>query len=160
MAHAQLVLYEPELRQIHVVCEKLHGSCQARAVVLVDRNGQFIASFGDVAALDTTSLASLTAGNMAATQGLAKLLGEQEFPSVFHEGKFESLHLSVVNSQAILAIVFGRSTTLGLVRLRAKKACEALAELFDTVAAKAASGNRAAPLGEITDADIDSLFGH
>ena len=159
MAYAQLVLYEPELRQIHALCEKLHGSCQARAVVLVDKNGQFIASFGDVAALDTTSLASLTAGNMAATQGLAQLIGEREFPSVFHEGNNESLHLSVVAQQAILVVVFDHSTTLGLVRLRAKKTCAALAELFGTIASKAASSKNSAPFSEITDADIDGLFG-
>lgn len=159
MAHEQLVLYEEELHKIAVLCEKLQASTDARAVILVDKNGQFIASHGDVTGFDTTSMASLTAGNMAATQGLAKLIGENEFPSVFHEGKNESLHLSVVASQAILVVMFDQRTTLGLVRLRAKKIGEALGEVFTAMKTKAATIQKTVPFAEITDDDIDNLFG-
>jgi predicted regulator of Ras-like GTPase activity (Roadblock/LC7/MglB family) len=121
MPTPQLVLYEQELTQLAAVCASLQASTDAQAVILVDKNGQFIASHGDVSGFDTTSLASLTAGNMASTQGLANLIGEAEFPSVYHEGKNESLLLSVVASQAILVVMFDQRTTLGLVRLRVKK---------------------------------------
>jgi predicted regulator of Ras-like GTPase activity (Roadblock/LC7/MglB family) len=159
MAYEQLVLYEEEIRKIAALCEKLHASTDAHAVILVDKNGQFIASHGDVAGFDTTSMASLTAGNMAATQGLAKLIGEKEFPSVFHEGENESLHLSVVAQQAILVVLFDHRTTLGLVRLRAKKVGEALGDVFSTIQAKAVTTQKQAPFAEITDNDIDNLFG-
>ena len=46
---------------------------------------------GDMKGVDATSLASLTAGNVAAMGGLAKLIGEKEFPNQFHEGERESL---------------------------------------------------------------------
>ncbi len=157
MTTQQLVLYEQELTRIGELCASLHASTDAQAVILVDNNGQFIASHGDVTGFDTTSLASLTAGNMASTQGLAQLIGEQEFPSVFHEGRNESLFLSVVANQAILVVMFDQRTTLGLVRLRAKRVGEALGSIFVDIQHKAR--DKKAPFAQVTDDDIDNLFG-
>lgn len=160
MSTPQLTLYEPELQRIGELCATLHASTDAQAVILVDKNGQFIASHGDVTGFDTTSLASLTAGNMASTQGLAKLIGEQEFPSVYHEGRNESLLLSVVAGQAILVVKFDQRTTLGLVRLRSKKVGEALGTIFVAIEKQATERHNSAPFAQITDDDIDNIFGH
>jgi hypothetical protein len=70
----------------------------AKVVFLVDKDGQEIASQGEVGNLDTTSLASLAAGNVAATGGMAALIGEKEFPTLSHEGEKESIHISVACS--------------------------------------------------------------
>ena len=69
----QMVMYEEEFKQISGVCDRLARDANAKVVFLVDKNGQLIAAAGDIENLDTTSLASLTAGNIAATGGLAKL---------------------------------------------------------------------------------------
>ena len=69
----QLVMYEEELQQINNVCEILHRDSNARAVLLIDKNGQAMAQAGDTHELDVTSLSSLTAGNVAATGGIASL---------------------------------------------------------------------------------------
>ena len=82
----QLVMYEEEFNQINAVCDRLTKDANAKVVFLVDKNGQLIAAAGQTQNIDTTSLASLTAGNIAATGGLAKLIGENEFPNQFHEG--------------------------------------------------------------------------
>jgi predicted regulator of Ras-like GTPase activity (Roadblock/LC7/MglB family) len=159
MAHQQMVMYEEEFRLISAICERLTAEAHAKAVILVDKNGQFITSHGDVANLDTTSLASLTAGNIAATSGLAKLIGEEDFPNVYHEGQRDHLHLTIVAQRAILVVMFDRRSSLGLVRLRVKKCAEELAVIFTTMLAKAASKAHGTPFGEITDSDIDNLFG-
>ena len=158
MAEQTMVMYEEEFRQISVICERLTKEANARAVLLVDKNGQFITSHGEVANLDTTSLASLTAGNIAATSGLAKLIGEKEVPNVFHEGEKDNLHLSIVAQRAILVVMFDSRSSLGLVRLRVKKASEELAHIFHTMVAKAQNSAQGTPFGEITDDDIDNLF--
>ena len=156
MADQLMVMYEEEFKQISLLCERLTREANAKAVLLVDRNGQFITSHGEVANLDTTSLASLTAGNIAATSGLAKLIGEKEFPNVFHEGETDNLHLSIVAQRAILVVMFDQRSSLGLVRLRVKKTSEELAKIFQVLIAK--SSSQGAPFGEITDDDIDNLF--
>jgi len=111
--------------------------------------------------MDTTSLASLTAGNIAATGGLAKLIGEKEFSILFHEGEKDNLHISIVGGRVILVVIFDQRSSLGLVRLRVKKASDELGRIFDDLSKKAAETekhNKMSPFAEITDDDIDNLF--
>ena len=157
MIDQQMVMYEEEFRQVASVCEHLQREANARAVLLVDRNGQYITAHGDVGDLDTTSLASLTAGNVAAMSGMAKLIGEREFSNVFHEGEKEKLHLSMVSNRAILVVMFDHRSSLGLVRLRVKKSSEELAKIFAVIVSKS-QGSAQTPLQEISEADIDNLF--
>jgi predicted regulator of Ras-like GTPase activity (Roadblock/LC7/MglB family) len=153
-----LVMYEEEFRQIAGICDRLTRDASAKVVFLVDKNGQLIASSGQAQHLDTTSLASLTAGNVAAMGGLAKLIGEREFPSQFHEGERESIHMSIVGGRVVLVVVFDAKSSLGLVRLRVKKAGEELGRIFEVLARKQAAPDAHSPFAEITDDDIDSLF--
>jgi predicted regulator of Ras-like GTPase activity (Roadblock/LC7/MglB family) len=153
-----LVMYEEEYRQIAGICERLTRDANAKVVFLVDKNGQLIASTGAAQNLDTTSLASLTAGNVAAMGGLAKLIGEREFPNQFHEGEKESLHMSIVGGKVVLVVIFDAKSSLGLVRLRVKKAGEDLAKVFELLAKKQQAPGASSPFAEITDDDIDNLF--
>ncbi|HEY7746900.1 MAG TPA: roadblock/LC7 domain-containing protein, partial [Desulfuromonadales bacterium] len=90
------VMYDEELKRINAVIEKLLRESNSKVIFLVDKNGQLISAVGETEHLDTTSLASLTAGNIAATGGLAKLIGEKEFSILFHEGEKDNLHISIV----------------------------------------------------------------
>jgi hypothetical protein len=107
-------------------------------------------------------LASLTAGNVAATDGLAKLLGEREFSILFHEGEHDNLHINVVGGRAILVVLFDERSSLGLVRLRVKKATGEIGAVLEEVVSRSIShrpGSGApSPFTEITDEDIDALF--
>jgi predicted regulator of Ras-like GTPase activity (Roadblock/LC7/MglB family) len=96
MAGADLVMYEEEFKRIDEELQKLKKQANAIVVFLVDKNGQLIASAGDTSNIDTTSLASLTAGNIAATGGIAKLLGEKEFTILFHEGEKDNINITLV----------------------------------------------------------------
>lgn len=162
MAGPGMVMYEEEFHKISAVIDKLVKDANAKVVFLVDKNGQMIAASGEVENLDTTSLASLTAGNIAATGGLAKLLGEKEFSILFHEGERDNLHISLIGQRVILVVIFDDRSSLGLVRLRVKKAGEELAVIFDQLMkkaeAEAAGVGGASPFAEITDDDIDNLF--
>jgi predicted regulator of Ras-like GTPase activity (Roadblock/LC7/MglB family) len=156
-----LVMYEEEFNQISAVLEKLVRDSNSRMSFLVDKNGQLIAAAGETENLDTTSLASLTAGNIAATGGLAKLLGEKEFSILFHEGERDNLHINLIGQRVILVVIFDEHSTLGLVRLRVKKSSEELGIIFDRLMKKAeaeATGAQASPFSEITDDDIENLF--
>ncbi len=153
-----LVMYDEEAGQIATICDRLTREASAKVVFLVDKDGQLIASSGAAGSLDTTSLASLTAGNVAAMGGLAKLIGEKEFPNQFHEGEHESLHMSIVGGRVVLVVIFDAKSSLGLVRLRVKKAGEELGKIFEALAKKGESPGAGSPFAEITDEDIDSLF--
>jgi predicted regulator of Ras-like GTPase activity (Roadblock/LC7/MglB family) len=160
MHDAQLVMYDEDYRKVLTVIQRLIRDANAKGIFVVDRNGQLIGEAGEMRGIDTTSLASLTAGCIAATGGLAKLVGEDDFPVHFHQGQRDNLHITLVSNRIILVVVFDDRSSLGLVRLRVKKAGAELAKVFEEIQKKAeqehASGGT--PFAEITDDDIDNLF--
>src|SRR5712692_5362444 len=136
MPPPDLFLYSDEFQRIQTILQRLRQDSSANVVFLVDKNGQQIAAVGDLETLDTTSLASLTAGNVAATDGLARLIGEREFSILFHEGEKDHLHISIVGERVILVVIFDDRSSLGLVRLRVKKAAQELNDIFAKIMAK------------------------
>ena len=163
MSDSGLVMYEEEFKQIDAELSKLHQLANAKVTFLVDKNGQLIASVGETQNLDTTSLASLTAGNIAATAGMAKLLGEREFSILFHVGERDNIHISLIGQRVILVVVFDQRSSLGLVRLRVKKSSEAFVQIFSKLIDKAEkekeNKDSRSPFSEITEDDIERLFG-
>ncbi|HQR68535.1 MAG TPA: roadblock/LC7 domain-containing protein [Thermoanaerobaculia bacterium] len=161
---SDFILFDEEFRQIKDVIARLKADAQAKVVFIVDKNGQQIAAQGDMESLDTTSLASLTAGNVAATDGLARLIGEREFPVLFHEGERDNVYISVVGQRVILVVIFDERSSLGLVRLRVRKSNADLERIFEVIQQKveAEKSRRLSgfdsPFAEITDEDIDNLF--
>ena len=156
-----LVMYEEEFVVIKQLLNTLRMDASAKIVFLVDKNGQQIADAGEVDLVDTTSLASLTAGNVAATDGLAKLIGEKEFSILFHEGRKDNIHISIVGQRLILVVIFDERSSLGLVRLRVRKASADLERVLNEMENKAAdigTVETISPFAEITDDDIDALF--
>jgi predicted regulator of Ras-like GTPase activity (Roadblock/LC7/MglB family) len=160
MGSGNVVMFEEEQQQIQAICDRLQRDSNSIAILVINKDGQEIARAGNTEHLDVTSLSSLFAGNVAATGGIAKLLAEKEFSGQFHEGEKTNIHLSLVAQRAILVVLFDTRSSLGLVRLRVKKASEELTKVFDALVKKMASGGgSAAPvLGEISDDDIDNLF--
>jgi len=112
------VMFPEEQQQIALVCQRLHRDANAKAVLLIGRDGQPIAEAGEVGEIDVTSLSSLTAGNVAATGGISKILREKDFTSQFHEGEKTHVHITLVGGRAILVVLFDERSSLGLVRLR------------------------------------------
>ncbi|HXM76058.1 MAG TPA: roadblock/LC7 domain-containing protein [Thermoanaerobaculia bacterium] len=164
MSTTDFVLYEEEFQKIKEALGRLRLDANANVVFLVDKNGQQIAAMGDLTSLDTTSLASLTAGNVAATDGLARLIGEKEFSILFHEGEKDNIHISIVAQRVILVVIFDERSSLGLVRLRVRRATAELDRIFEEIKEKAEREKASvrvdfeSPFSEITDDDIDRLF--
>src|SRR5512132_328531 len=130
MAQSPFIIQEQQFQRMKTVLARLCVECAARVVFLVDRDGQTIAFHGDIGDMDTTSFSSLAAGNVAATSSMAKLIGEDVFPSVVHEGERESIFISVIG-RSLLVVVFDEHSTIGLVKLRAKRASHEIAAILD-----------------------------
>jgi predicted regulator of Ras-like GTPase activity (Roadblock/LC7/MglB family) len=159
MADTPIVIREQQYHEIKAVLAKLRMDSSARVAFLVDKDGQQIAVHGEVGNLDTTSLASLAAGNVAATGGMAQLIGEKEFPTLSHEGERESIHICVIG-RMLLVVVFDDRTSLGLVKLRVKQVTSELARIFEAIMREGQrrTAEEKSLFAEITDDDIDSLF--
>ncbi len=131
----------------------------ARCALLVDRTGQLVATVGEQPKFDPTAFATLTAADFSANDQLAKLIGETDFNSLFHQGEKESMYLADVARRVILVVLFDNRTTLGLVRLKMKQTVDELTQLFQQVFARPQSGQGGAQ-GLLSGAEdeIDKLF--
>lgn len=135
----------------------LHES-NARCALLVDRTGQLVATVGEQPDFDPTAFATLTAADFSANDQLAKLIGETDFNSLFHQGEKESMYLADVARRVILVVIFDNRTTLGLVRLKLKPAIDELGRLFQQVFERGAAGQGGPNLLAGADDEIDKLF--
>ena len=105
----------------------------ATLALVIDRGGTVIAQCGEAGALDTTILAALAAGSFAATGELAQRIGEEEFNTLYQQGKTRNVLMSTLDEHSIILTVFGEATTIGLVRLYTTQAVGQLAMLLKTL---------------------------
>ncbi|HET7632234.1 MAG TPA: roadblock/LC7 domain-containing protein [Gemmatimonadaceae bacterium] len=150
---------EDDFNAITAALKHFLTDSSARCALLVDRTGQLVATVGEQPKFDPTTFATLTAADFSANDQLAKLIGESDFNSLFHQGEKESMYLADVARRVILVVLFDNRTTLGLVRLKMKQTVEELTRLFEEVFARGASGQPAAPnILAGADDEIDKLF--
>lgn len=117
-----------------------------------------LATGGELEAFDATSLGALMAGNIAASSAIAGLLAEMSFPTQFLEGHQASVYSHLVGTQLILVVIFDARTGLGLVRLRAKRASDEMAGIFEQALARAPSVESGSGLFEMDDDELEGLF--
>ena len=126
MTQENFVIYEEEIQQIDRLLMKLLKGAEAKCTLLVDKDGHLVTRQGFTHSLDTTALAALLAGSFASTREIARLVGEPEFSVLFHQGKKDHIHISLVGERSILVVIFDDRTTIGMVRLYAKEIGEEL----------------------------------
>ncbi len=149
---------EDDFNAITQSLQRFLYDANARCALLVDRAGQLVATVGEQPKFDPTTFATLTAADFSANDQLAKLIGESDFNSLFHQGEKESMYLADVARRVILVVLFDNRTTLGLVRLKMKQTVEELTKLFDAVFQRGASQASAPNILAGADDEIDKLF--
>ena len=124
---------EDDFENITQTLQRFLYDSNARCALLVDRTGQLVATVGEQPNFDPTAFATLTAADFSANDQLARLIGESDFNTLFHQGERESMYLADVARRVILVVLFDNRTTLGLVRLKMKQAVDELTKLFERV---------------------------
>jgi len=152
-----LILHDEEFNALVHTATELCKTASARAVLLVDKDGQLLATAGDDQALDALSIASLTAGNVAATDGLAKLLGENEFGELYHQGEKDNIHISAAGERVLMVVIFNHRSSLGLVRLRVQQVVDTVVATVRRALERTTVSSDA--LSDLTVSEIDALLG-
>jgi predicted regulator of Ras-like GTPase activity (Roadblock/LC7/MglB family) len=144
---------------VTALLERFLGETGCRCALIVDRAGQLVTTVGERPEFDATAFATLTAADFSANDQLARLIGESDFSTLYHQGEKESMLLADVARRVILVVLFDTRTTLGLVRLRMRAAVEELSRLLESIAARGAADAEArrAVLADADD-EIDKLF--
>ena len=167
MLAERMKIFEEGFGAIKESMEMLLRQSDAKIVLLIDKDGRLITTAGDIGGLDLASFASLSAADFSATSQIAMLIGEEDFDTLYHQGKRQHLYFTTITEGIILAIIFDEKTTLGLVRVRIKNTKEELRKIFDTVFTKERERESAAATTppnmediskEIED-ELDKLFG-
>ena len=130
LRESRLVFYKEDVQQIDSTLREFLSRSKSKAALLVDKDGHLITQEGSAEKTDTDTIAALVAGCFAATREMARILGEEEFSALFHQGRKDNLQLSLVGNRTILAVLFDDSTTIGMVRLYAAETARKLTSLF------------------------------
>jgi predicted regulator of Ras-like GTPase activity (Roadblock/LC7/MglB family) len=130
MVRTNWKVYEEDYWAINTTIQELLKNSNSKSIMLLDKTGQMISSIGEEPQFDLHSFASLCAADFEANAQLADLIGEKDFSTLYHQGSNESMYLARVELNLILVILFDKKTTLGLVRLRTKKAVENLSTVI------------------------------
>ncbi len=108
-----------QLEDLDQLVKEYFTTLSLPCVVLIDTAGNVIVEYNDGKMRDNIySLAALAAGNFAAVNEIAKMIGEREFSVIFHKGENESIHFTKILDLFLLITIFGSETSLGFVRLK------------------------------------------
>jgi len=163
MIEPTVALYGDAFAKAAAVLEDLIEQAQVRYALLVDRKG-FVLVHKEALwaprppALD--SVATLVAGNAAATQALANLIGESRFNELVKQGEKQGLYVEEVNDLALLVIIFDNTTPIGRVKLFGKKATSELDEITRNAVVMPRELGIDKDFQESADAMLDDLFGN
>jgi predicted regulator of Ras-like GTPase activity (Roadblock/LC7/MglB family) len=134
----------------------------ARCALLIDKDGHLVTRRGEVVQSSLESISALIAGSFAATREMARLLGEDQFNTLSHQGQRDSIQIALVGDRALFAIVFDDRTNLGMVRYYAVETTRRLTDLLKDIATRNATGaapqELASDFSESAAAALDKLF--
>jgi predicted regulator of Ras-like GTPase activity (Roadblock/LC7/MglB family) len=102
-----------------------------RVAILMGRDGHMLSRQGDPREMDMESLCALSVGAYASSEALARLAGEENFNSIFHQGVRSNVYISQVGESHLLLTLFDYNASAPLVRLQAKVTAEAIVHILD-----------------------------
>ena len=157
----RLVFYKEDIEVIGKSLNAFLKNANAQCALLVDKDGHLVTKEGQSATFDVDTISALVAGSFAATKQMAKLLGEEEFSIMFHQGKKDNIQLSVVGERTILAVIFDDRTTLGMVRLYSSQVSAKLGDVFKEISRRKTEGEKISQdFGNAARGKLDDIFGN
>jgi predicted regulator of Ras-like GTPase activity (Roadblock/LC7/MglB family) len=120
-------LFEEDVRELNRILHDLLMKTEASAALVIDKGGFLITQCGEYHEFDTTTLAALSAASFAATQGIASLVSETNFSSVYQQGENYSLLVVNVDEYCLLTVIFKANLSVGAVKYYAMPAIDAVA---------------------------------
>lgn len=129
MLRSGVTVYAEQDKIIQQALSDLLQKAPAQFVLLTDVTGQVIAAKGQQAHMDLVALGSLVAGDLAASQEIARLTGQYEdYQMVLREG--QQMHTFIVEAGLHLALLaqISHEVPLGWARMMVKKAAQQMAE--------------------------------
>ena len=163
LREGRMIFYQDLVRDVNRLLREFLKLSNAKCAMLVDREGHMVTRQGVTRDLDMDTISALVAGSFAATKEMARVLGEDEFSVLFHQGKTDNIQLSLVGDRTILTVIFDDSTTLGMVRLYVTETVRKLEDLFTDILKSQKDGTNPdieelSDMSESAKDTLDALF--
>jgi predicted regulator of Ras-like GTPase activity (Roadblock/LC7/MglB family) len=131
MAQNQGIVVSPEqIYEINQILSELMEECPAQLALLIDQSGSVLSYQGENQSIDLVVLAALVAGDLCASQEIARLTGQyQKFQLIIREGELSNTILSEAGDQIVIYLQVSKASPLGWVRLRLMDACKKLRKI-------------------------------
>ena len=157
----QVVIYGEDVERMNRQLDAFLNLSSAKAVLLVDRTGRVVTRRGQDLRVDFETFGVLAAGSFAATRELARLVGEDQFSCLTHQGARHHIHLARVDDRTLFVVLFDERTTLGMVRLYAGETARRLVTLLEETRTRRRSPPEELDAGFGTSAKgaVDKLLG-
>ncbi|MHC4391716.1 MAG: roadblock/LC7 domain-containing protein [Planctomycetota bacterium] len=135
MRASRLMFYRDDVERMDRILREFNKLSSAKSNILIDKEGHPITQVGETSeGFDIDTISALVAAAFMATREMAKILGEEEFSILSHQGKRDHLQLTLIADRCILTTLFDDTTTVGMVRLYAQEAAKKLNKLFAEMA--------------------------
>jgi predicted regulator of Ras-like GTPase activity (Roadblock/LC7/MglB family) len=155
----RIVFYERDISRFDGELDGFLELSGARCALLIDKEGHLVTRRGDAVQSSLESISALIAGSFAATREMARLLGEEQFTTLFHQGQRDSIQVSLVGDRALFAMVFDERTNLGLVRYYAVESTKRLSEILAEIGERTGeTQSLSSDFHESAAAALDKLF--
>jgi predicted regulator of Ras-like GTPase activity (Roadblock/LC7/MglB family) len=116
-----MILFPEDIDLLNDVLSQLAKKANLLLSVLINKDGRLLTSQGSLAGIDIVSMAALVAGNSASMLAIANIMGEQEFSSMYHQGKEKHIFVSTVDENTFLCLVFDDRTNIDRVKVFARQ---------------------------------------
>jgi predicted regulator of Ras-like GTPase activity (Roadblock/LC7/MglB family) len=159
LRHDRLTFYKEDVEKIDRLLAEFLRLSGAKCALLIDKEGHLVTRRGEVRSIDMDTISALVAGSFAATKEMARLLGEDEFTALYHQGMRDNIQLSLVGDRTLLTILFDDRTTVGMVRLYANETAKKLGDIFRHAEAREAPDvTLESGYGDSAKKRLDNLF--
>lgn len=165
LRYRRLAFYSEDVDRFNEVLTGFNRKSDARAVLLIDKDGHLVAKQGFLEQFDSTALAALVAGSFASTREVARNLGEPQFEVLFHQGKNQSIHIRLVGDRTLQVAVFDDQAKPGMIQVFTKDLAGKVATILEDIDKRSETEpQEAAPkldegFSSEMKAHLDDLFG-
>lgn len=136
MENYDLIIEREDAALLDQCLDRYVDDTGVRIVLLMGRDGHLLASQGTGNDVNIESLCALAVGAFASSEALARLSGEENFNSIFHQGIRCNVYIALVGEAHLLLSLFDYNASAPLVRLQAKVTAEAIINILERAFAK------------------------
>ena len=159
----RLVFYAADVDRINQALLAFVKKSGAQSVFLIDQEGHLVSRQGFKGdGGDGQTLSALVAGSFTSTRQVAKLLGENDFRVMSHQGPNTSIHITLLGERTLQVAVFPSTIKVGMIQVLCKELAVQMEGILNDASKHVpdASQQISSNFSEAMKDQLDNLFGN